>query len=634
MAEEFPLTEKFLNTISSDPSEENQFPLTKRFLTSDKETSAVIPSAEELPSNIPRPGAIPTPKSELPGARTPFVQAKEFITELPTEWSKSLKEKSEESGKLFGQGLSEIKSNQPASGLAKVVAGGIGSVFSPFSATVHTLAGEPASKIGGPEFGSKVETVLESGLPVGKIAKMAIGAMPTNKAISTLVNTIGKENLPEVIQRLRENPRLSVMDVSPGVKEMGQKLATDEGHRNKFEKFVDESTAGAKSAVESAYNDPMGVPVNVLEKVNQLRQAAKDVGTSEINPAIKKAGPVDITNVISHIDEKLKPGVTSAISTGEPLPLGDIEKPLSGLRKFLTDDKSVRTDANSLHQMQSAIRAKADDLLNSSNGQDRQIGHALMGVRNRIVDAIDEASGGTYKPALSKFRDEKQIEDAFEKGQLITRNRPSEVTDRPEYWKEWIDNASKHQLDAAREGARIAVDQQVNGFRSAVRRGIAIPEVEFNKKKLEMLFDKDEINTMFKRLRDEKDIADRNQALIGGSQTAMRMKGSKAIELPVKKEVGFGTLPTVAVGEIAAILAGGHPGIVAGGLLGLKGISKGKDWVKLKLAEGRNKQLTNLLTSTGADREELINILSQHLPSPKRSILERAQNYALPVINP
>jgi len=630
-----PSTDEFLNSLLTSSSVEQpktQQNDTNVFLDSllTKEKKLIEP----LPENIPTPGAIPTPKSELPGARTPYVQAKEFITELPTEWSKSLKEKSEESGKLFGQGLSEIKSNQPASGLAKIVAGGIGSIISPFSATVHTLAGEPASKVGGPEFANRVETVLESGLPVGKITKMAIEAIPTNKAISTLVNTIGKENLPGVIQRLRENPRLSIMDVSPGAREMGQKLATDEGHRNKFEKFVDESTAGAKSAVESAYNDPMGVPVNVLEKVNQLRQAAKDVGTSEINPAIKKAGPVNITNVISHIDNKLKSGVTSAITTGEPLPLGDIEKPLSGLRKFLTDNKSVRTDANSLHQMQSAIRAKADDLLNSSNGQDRQIGHALMGVRNRIVDAIDEASGGTYKPALSKFRDEKQIEDAFEKGQLITRNRPSEVTDRPEYWQEWIDNASKQQLDAAREGARIAVDQQVNGFRSAVRRGIAIPEVEFNKKKLEMLFDKDEIDTMFKRLRDEKDIANRNQALIGGSQTAMRMKGSKAIELPVKKEVGFGTLPTVAVGEIAAILAGGHPGIVAGGLLGLKGISKGKDWVKLKLAEGRNKQLTNLLTSTGADREELINILSQHLPSPKRSILERAQNHALPVISP
>lgn len=630
-----PNTNDFLDSLVGTTSvEKTQQNNTNSFLDNLLTSSKKETVSTELPDNIPRPGAIPTPRSELPGARTPFVQAKEFVSNLPTEWNKSLSEKSTEAGKIFGEGLSEIKSNQPASGLAKITGGGLGLVVSPISATIHTLAGEPATKFGGPKFGSKVETALESGLPGGKIAKTAIKTMPTNKAISTLVDTIGKENLSEVIQRLRGNPRLSVMDVAPGVKEMGQKLATNEGHRNKFEKFVDEATAGAKGAVESAYNDAMGVPVNVLEKINQLRQAAKDVGTKEINPAIKSSNPVDLTNVISHIDEKLKPGINSVISAGEPLPLGDIEKPLTGLRKYLTDNKSVRTDADSLHQIQSAIRAKADDLLNSSNGQDRQIGYALMNVRNKIVDAIDEASGGKYKPALSKFRDEKQIEDAFEKGQLITRNRPSEVTDRPEFWQQWIDNASPQQLDAAREGARIAVDQQVNGFRN-IRgiKGTEIPQVEFNKDKLKMLFDKDEINKMFKTLRDERDIAQRNQDLLYGSQTAMRMKGSKAIELPEKTEFGKFALPA-AIGEIAMVVGGAHPGIASGAVLGLKGLSTAKDWVKLKLAESRNKQLTNMLTATGNDREELINILSQHLPKAKQSILERAQSYTLPIIGP
>ena len=186
-----PNTNDFLDSLVGTTSvEKTQQNNTNSFLD-----NLLTSSKKENPEpadNIPRPGAISTPTNELPGARTPFVQAKEFITNLPTEWNKSLNKKSEDAGKIFGAGVNEIKTNKPASGLAKIIGGGLGLVVSPISASIHTLVGEPAAKFGGPEFGSKVETVLESGLPVGKIAKTAIKTMPTNKAISTLVDTIGK----------------------------------------------------------------------------------------------------------------------------------------------------------------------------------------------------------------------------------------------------------------------------------------------------------------------------------------------------------------------------------------------------------------------------------------------------------
>ena len=101
------------------------------------------------------------------------------------------------------------------------------------------------------------------------------------------------------------------------------------------------------------------------------------------------------------------------------------------VKGFITDGKSLRTDAQSLHTFQSALRAKAEDLLSSSTGADRQLGRALMDVRNQVVNAIDAASPqikqadgtsiGTYKSALAKYRDANDIEDAFKKGGLVTK---------------------------------------------------------------------------------------------------------------------------------------------------------------------------------------------------------------------
>ena len=201
-----------------------------------------------------------------------------------------------------------------------------------------------------------------------------------------------------------------------------------------------------------------------LSKLRDLKTSAANVGKSQIEPAVNNSGPVDLSGVIQNIDSKLKPGVNSVMTMGQPLPFTEVKKELAQVRGNLTDNKSIRTDPKDLHVFQSNLRARADDLLNSADGKDRQIGYALMDARNQIVDAIDKASpqakdvngnmSGTYKPALSKFRDEKQIEDAFIKGTQIGSNRPGQWDDRPEFWEDWISKASKQELEAAKEGAR------------------------------------------------------------------------------------------------------------------------------------------------------------------------------------
>lgn len=588
--------------ISDNPQEQRQF-------------------EQSLPTNTPVNAPAPSMLS----------QAGSAVSALPTSYGSNVAQNYKEGVGAITSGLGDIGSNNPATGIGKIGLGALGAVASPITGAIKTAVTDPVSKVFGPDVGERAGFVAGAALPVGPAIKGVKAAIPTNKAISAVVDTIGQDNLPAVIQELKSNPRLSLMDVVPATRQMAQKLITNEGpHQNKFEKFVTDRVASGKDATSNIYDSTMGTPVNVVDKVNSLKQAAKDVGKKEIQPAVDNAGFVDVSNVIKNIDAKLKPGVNSVISAGEPLALGDIEKPLAAVRQFIMDEKSVRTDPKSLHQLQSALRAKAEDLLNSTDGQNRQKGYALMGVRNDIVNAIDDASGGKYKPALSKFRDEKQVENAFNMGQLVTRNKLGRLEDNPEFWDNWVKAASPQELEAAKEGARLAVQHQIAGFKAGARKGQDIVESEFNRDKLSSLFGEKQVDKMAKELKNERNIAITNSKLIDNSQTAMRTKADSRVDLPVKKDNSVGVLGA-GISELANMAAGsGVPGLGTAAYLGAKGISAAKfKYADLPLAKARNSKITDLLTATGEDRADLIRILESHIQQPKLSLANKAR-LALP----
>jgi hypothetical protein len=563
----------------------------------------------------------------------------------------------EEGGKFAGEGLVDISKGKPATGLGKFILGS-GQQFLNVLPVLPALevGKEQINKIVGsetktvpevyptgtftgrdiniPSTGERAEALITSGLPVAKIGKVAIEATPSSRAVKTIVDSIGPENLPSVIQQLKSNPRLTLMDVDPNIQIISQGLAARPGEpRNILDKVVRGRTDTKLDTVTGAIDEAMGTPVNVLEKVEGLKKQLRLVG-AEINPVIKSTGPVDISPVVANIDTKLKPGVTSVISAGEPLPLGDIEKSLERVRNFITDNKSFRTDPQSLHNFQSALRAKAEDLLSSTSGQDRQLGKALMDVRNQVVDAIDTAGKipGEYKSKLSAYRDEYHVTDAFKKGQLITKNRLGNLEDDPSYWEKWVKDATPAELEAAKEGARLAYAHQMGTVTNAARKGTDIPLIEFNKEKLNLLFGKAEVDKMAKDLADEKLIADTNSKLFQGSMTAMRQLGAEATKVRPEYEPKFTkTILPVALEAGTLYLSGGN--IPAAGFMA--GLTypyvRGKmTKIGQTLDRKTNVEITNLAASTGEAKETLIKALQEHIPKAKLSLAQKSM-LALPI---
>jgi hypothetical protein len=603
-----------------------------------KEFDTSTPTAEAKPTeriyvSPPKPPISGATKEESDAIN--YGEAKKSLpVEAPLLTSEGAYEHNKAGREMVSSGIEDLQTGHPYKGIGKVALGSFGVAASPVSGIIDDLIVKPGNKIG-PDFGDKAGLVASSAIPVVPGAGAALKALPKTKALSTLVENIGQENLPAVVQAMRNNPRLGPADLSPRVLQDTQHLFANDGPQIDYlAKTSAARMGGAKDAVETAYDAATGKPVNALEKVKALQQEAKDVGSQQINPAITGSKPVDVTPVLEHIDAITKPGVNKVITSESTLPSTEINSQLKQVRAMLANAKEQRTDPQALHHFQSILRQEADTLLNSADGSSRRMGKALMNVRDELVNVIDSASGGKYKPALSNYRDAKQIDDAFHHGYDGIFTNSKKLEGRPEFTEEWFKGLSDAEKSAAKEGARLQLDTQINNFRFAARKGMEIPEVEFNKQKLELLFGKEKTDKLIQALKDERAIANTHNKVIEGSQTAMRTASKSQFAMPNKTEVAKGMLPT-AILEGANAVAGGYPLIPTLALATAKGGAMAKDAVKLALARNHNAQYAKYaLPTEGPNRDALIKALEARIPGPKPSLLARGSNALSRIVAP
>lgn len=531
------------------------------------------------------------------------------------------------------QGIGQVLSNQPASGLGNVAVGALSTLASPIAGAEQLTGDVTGSK----DIADRAGMVLGA-LPVAKIGEAAKAILPINKAFKTLVETIGPENVGKVAQEMRANPRLTPADLSPATRQTAQKLFVTEGDKTKnyLHNTVEGRLSTAKSAVKDAMDSSMGTTVDPVAKLKTLSDNIKAVGAKEINPVLKSTKPVDLSPVIKHIDSNLKPGVSSLISNPENLlPYDKTQKMMQGYRDMITNNKTVLTNPDVLNKIQSGMRRTADGLLKSIDPEAKSMGYALHQLRQKVIDAVGKAGPQTvdkegnavsaYRQGLNKYRDENHIADAFEEGHDSIISNSKKLLDRPEFFKKKVNAYSDEEKEAAKEGARIAIDTQMNGFKSAARRGTDIGQIDFNKDRIEALFGKEKSDELFKKLEHERMIAETNSDLTKGSQTAMRQTADSRIALPEKKPSSV--VPYVAEGLGA--LTTGYPGIGSLSYMGLKGAGWAKNKIEVALAKEHNAQYAKMaLPTEGPDREALIRSLEAVANKPKRTLLTKANSLA------
>ena len=606
------LLEQYLNSPSSEAKPKSSAPIRPPISGVSSEASDEI-NAQPVKAG----GANPRDRVLIEG-----------IKNLPNNVGNSIVEDAKSGLSTVAEGVNDTFSGKPATGVGKVGLGALSTLVSPLTGTSKEVINKPITELtGNKQAGDIVELALTGGLPITKATKATIAAIPKNKALKTLVESIGPENAGEVAKRMRENPRLTPADLSPKVLQDTQHLFANDGPQiNYLKNASDARMAGRKDAIIDAYDASAGTPVNVVTKLNELATNSKAVGSKKINPAIESAGPVDLTNTINSIDKILKPGAMNVVTGESSIPLTGVKKELANIKQYLGNDKEVRTNAKDLHDFQAGLRRTAEGMLKSPNGGDRQLGEALMNVRNNIVRDIDKAAGGKYKPALSEYRDEMHIADAFRDGYSNVFSNSKKMENRPEFTKDWFNKLTDAEKEAVREGARTAIGTEIGVARNGALSGESLARSDFNKEKLEILFGKDEAKKLIQSLEDERRIADTHNKVVEGSQTAMRMASKDQFKLPEKTDISKSVAPYLAEG--LGVLTTGTPAAGTLGYLGLKGLVSAKDKISAKLAREHNARYAKYAMPTEAGaRQELIQALEAVAAQPpKQSIVRRAVN--------
>lgn len=691
------------------------------------------PRTEEIPTQLPTPKLAPVMQD---------------IKDFPGNYSRTVDEYVKTGQDVRRRGQSEIQSGmflphgkltEPSGwepgGILNVLRGGITQLGAYPFAAVKNLIQDPATKMtGDPVFGEKAAMMVPVSGGRAGIVKPVQNAMPVNRALTALKEKVPENQLSEVITRMQENPRLSLVDVAPEVRIAAQGMIDPAQPKSSgvISQFGKRRQQEADGAVRGVYESTLGKPGDPLKKLDDMKAEAQEVGRKIINPAVEGAGPVDITNVVKHIEKEIGPYAMKFVNEGKqpPMAISNKQQKLIELRERLRGDQvtkqgdKVFMNAPLLHEIQSEWRIEAEGLRSSSVGSERLVAEHVGNARDKLVDAIDKAAGhspvpkdhtrvymgenelgrwyttdlkkaeaqggkwgeanvpnadmthfpnpqgskstvpaitenggtgtpgqqryfneaepvvGAYRKGLGKYREAMSVPEAFEKGLEIERNRGGMVgikEDRPEAWKRWVKDATPKQLEAARDASLLAIEHHIEQVRNHARKGMDIPESNFVGDKIKVLFGEDKGNQLLRRLRDERDIAETNTKLIGGSKTAETQAGQRSM---APREVGKQSNIGAGVQAGAAALTGialGFPthGGVAAALIGGGKVAKNLGqragrWSDLS----RNKKFAEYATASEGDlRNELLSILQQE--ATKRQAVgqgNKIQNILTPLL--
>ncbi len=522
---------------------------------------------------------------------------------------------------LVRQGMSDLMESRSATGVGNIGLGAATVALSPVTGLVESTIQDPLNKVV-PGFGDRAALMFPVNMGGPTVRTAAHNIHPTTRAADWVVSQAGPENVPAMMERLRSNPRLRPVDVNDQLRMAGQGLiASPESPAasRTLTESMRRSAADARNAVRGTYDEAMGAPPNLYQEVQRLEKAAQEVGRTKIQPPLDTAKPVNLSPVIANMDAVIKPGA-QAVVPGQPPYMSRLQTELMEWRREFTDGSSLLTDANKLHAKQSELRRYAEELKLSANGADKRLGRQLMDVRNQIVDAIDKSASG-YKKGLEEFRDVSDIQDAFKFGREVLRNTDDLKTD-PSYLEAWMKmkGRSKEEIEAARLGARQAVEAKMGTIRQSAldpaRSGTDVPQIEFNKKKLEILFGKERTDKMFQHLQDERDIALTNNRGLSNSKTAE----TQAMERELRpREVArpHSQLPSWATGAGLGVgFTTGSPtlgAMAAGGLLGARGAKSMYDWMARRGEISRNTSIADILSRNDPETLALLSVAAQRV---------------------
>lgn len=447
---------------------------------------------------------------------------------------------------------------------------------------------------------------------VGNTVKTGYGMIAGNSGRpGRLLDEYGVDR-SRIASETGRNPRLSPADIDTNAQQMLQGAVTaTPGARKVVAENVGRQSAEMPSMIRGAMDNAAGQAPDPSETLTRLMNEAKSNADAGFRPVLQAAGPIDTSRVVSSIDliaarSRVEGGgaFTPRGPGGELLPADDY------LLRFREKLNGV-TDPERLHRIQTEMRETADRLASSTVAGEKEAAVALRRLRQELIDDIDAPTGGKYRAAQRQFADDLAVRDAFNKGMDIFRNRSGSagVDDTPGAWRTEIEGMSEAERNGLREGARAAMEQAMGTVRNASRAGTEVPQIDFNRQKLEAVLGADETAQMVAVLQDAQSVAQKTNRVLGNSETASRgTNAERMAERPGARLSGDTLLP------IMGLASDGTRGAWLG--LALAGANKLRQRAQQTGSRAENMRLAQALSQTGPGAVSELNSLAVAPRSP------------------
>ncbi len=242
--------------------------------------------------------------------------------------------------------------------------------------------------------------LTESGRTPNQIVQEVFDASNQGQGVYTLADALGHPG-----QRM-----LSTVARSPGqgrtdVVEFLQGRQADQGRR-----------------VAGQVAEGFDAPRTAAQARTAMTQARDTAADAAYGAARQNAGPVDLSRVIARIDDTLQPGVNQIARPQSGIANDSIETALEGVRRRLTDGRSVLSDFTAIQR----VRADVSDAVQTAQRSGQGNRARLLGGVLRELDAAMETASTGFRQANRDFAQASRDIDAIDLGRTAAQRGRTE----------------------------------------------------------------------------------------------------------------------------------------------------------------------------------------------------------------
>jgi hypothetical protein len=479
------------------------------------------------------------------------------------------------SGAMDGNSLEERGKNAAQGGLLGAAVGGatpgvlgaLGAVASPIVSNIRARwnpEGYARSQV--------ARSLNESSITPAQITDDVRRAAAEGQGMYTVADAMGNPG-----QRM-----LSSVTRSPG-----------KGRTDAVE-FLEGRQAGQGRRVAGALAEGFDAPQTAAQTRTRMTGARDDAADIAYDAARQGARPVDVSGVISRIDETLAPGVNQIARPASGIANDTVESALEGVRARLTDGRSVQTDFTALQR----LRGDLSDQIQAA----RQGGHGnkarLLGQALRELDTAMEASSSGFRAANRNFAQATRDIEAIDTG------RTAALRGRPEDTIPAFGTLTPQGQAAHRVGYADPLIEQAQGAAFGVNKARPLLNDAFADEARSMAPGAD---LMTRRIgRENRMFETRNQA-IGGSRTADNLADERAM----------GIDPTIVTNVLSGNWGGALKSALAAGGNALSGntaaVREAVGSILLQRGQNTNPQALQAMLDEAMRRIELVQNIARQL---------------------